>query len=814
MSGKFISINPTDTTSVLRHDGTWFDTGSFADKTYVNNASGVLRTDLIATGSYLYGLIQASSAGVSSLNGRSGTMTLSGTGNVTVINSGQTLYISGNTGAYANFVYKGETGTFVTSDKTGSFVTTAMTGILVPTGATGNLVNVSQTGGFVAVNDPNRNLYHPGISFSSMQGDNVHGIWGGGFTNALTNWTRRGLFLTTLSSGGVTGVQDPQNTVEHLRGTQPMKTWAAINQTGSGTATFIFTGLGHSINAHAGFQAYVMGRLTTVQSDITGLMVEYQNNTGGWEQVFSGAPAWTGNMWIGPYVNVTNNVPIGVKFTLGTRNFSGSVSLAELGIWNKNYMRGSHYLALQYESCAFINTIVSGTLSVSGNASISGSPIITAGQTGTLVPTGLTGRFVTTGQTGNFVTTSMTGTLVPTGLTGIFVTTGQTGLLVNNFSTQNVSGNKSFYGFTSLIGGVQIYNGAYSDILYSISDTSRYADMFLAQLATGGIPILDWANRYLTGNWSVGGLRISGNQVITSAQTGDYVQTGESRPVNFTGPVTAGYINSTSGVFSTLNVGGSLTCTGPASFSTNFSVSGNGVVTSNMTGNFVTTSMTGILVPTGATGNFVTRAMTGVLVANNTSIVTTFNGGLINSGKNVLTNDPKFGVVFTTGNQTITGTKTFDIVNVNQLSVAGYSSFTGPVDMFDNLGVNGYVSAGAVLAPTITASVVVDTPVVKKTSTTLTYSGTNVVVNFPTRDNRFLTMTGDATFTGSNMADGYSVKIKLYASGAGYNLVFPTGWKFITSKPVSINPGKYAYLELDAWGTAVTDVFARYTEEP
>lgn len=58
---------------------------------------------LYLTGSYLYGLINASSAGVSSLNGLSGALTLLGTGNVSVSTNGQTLIVSGDTGAYAQF---------------------------------------------------------------------------------------------------------------------------------------------------------------------------------------------------------------------------------------------------------------------------------------------------------------------------------------------------------------------------------------------------------------------------------------------------------------------------------------------------------------------------------------------------------------------------------------------------------------------------------------------------------------------------------------------------------------------------------------
>lgn len=78
-------------------------TGVFANQTYVNNVSGELSTRLNETGSYLLSQIAASSAGVSQLNGLSGSLTASGYGNITVTTSGQVIRISGDTGAYANF---------------------------------------------------------------------------------------------------------------------------------------------------------------------------------------------------------------------------------------------------------------------------------------------------------------------------------------------------------------------------------------------------------------------------------------------------------------------------------------------------------------------------------------------------------------------------------------------------------------------------------------------------------------------------------------------------------------------------------------
>lgn len=195
-------------------------TGVFAEKNYVNNASGAIRADLVATGSFLYGLIQASSAGVGSLNGQSGSLTLSGTGNVTVIVQGQTIYVSGNTGAYANFVYKGETGTFVTSDKTGIFVTSSQTGTFVTTSQTGVLINAfypldsnpsnyvatSQTGIFVPTGATGAfvNMFYPLVA-------NPNNYVTMAQTGTLVPTGLTGVFVTTGQSGLLVNVFYPLN---------------------------------------------------------------------------------------------------------------------------------------------------------------------------------------------------------------------------------------------------------------------------------------------------------------------------------------------------------------------------------------------------------------------------------------------------------------------------------------------------------------------------------------------------------------------------------------------------------------------------
>lgn len=87
--------------------------------TRMNSIGTSLSGNLFTTGSnlyqlstglsgYLVGLIGASSAGVSSLNGASGVLTIAGAplSNVTVTTNGQNIVVSGNTGDYAFFAQK------------------------------------------------------------------------------------------------------------------------------------------------------------------------------------------------------------------------------------------------------------------------------------------------------------------------------------------------------------------------------------------------------------------------------------------------------------------------------------------------------------------------------------------------------------------------------------------------------------------------------------------------------------------------------------------------------------------------------------
>ena len=71
-------------------------------------------------------------------------------------------------------------------------------------------------------------------------------------------------------------------------------------------------------------------------------------------------------------------------------------------------------------------------------------------------------------------------------------------------------------------------------------------------------------------------------------------------------------------------------------------------------------------------------------------------------------------------------------------------------------------------------------------------------------------------FNLSNIAPGRKVICIIYASVSGFDPVFTfPGWIFVgAAAPSSIAAGKYAKLELTAFGTTDEEVIAEYAEEP
>jgi len=99
------------------------------------------------------------------------------------------------------------------------------------------------------------------------------------------------------------------------------------------------------------------------------------------------------------------------------------------------------------------------------------------------------------------------------------------------------------------------------------------------------------------------------------------------------------------------------------------------------------------------------------------------------------------------------------------------------------------------------------------TQTVLTYAA-STAINFDLNSFRTIALTGDITFTTSNLAAGKSVSLKILADGSIRNFTFPA-WIFVgAAAPASIAANKTAILTLTAFGAADANVVAAYAVQP
>ena len=210
------------------------------------------------------------------------------------------------------------------------------------------------------------------------------------------------------------------------------------------------------------------------------------------------------------------------------------------------------------------------------------------------------------------------------------------------------------------------------------------------------------------------------------------------------------------------------------------------------------------------------------------SILTT-SGRFINSYTSLASSPAKSwtGSWFTGG--TSTTTKPHVLVEPNGTTSTGWStSGTGigvnaPNGFAGNLmdlQLNGsrVFSVSSTGAITGTSSSLVSTSAAglqRATSySTITY-GATTNLDLAVLDGQFRTisLTGNLTFTTSNLANGRTVSLRLIADGTTRNLSFPVGWKFIGVKPTSITANKTGVLSLTFYGSADTDCIAAYGVE-
>lgn len=101
---------------------------------------------------------------------------------------------------------------------------------------------------------------------------------------------------------------------------------------------------------------------------------------------------------------------------------------------------------------------------------------------------------------------------------------------------------------------------------------------------------------------------------------------------------------------------------------------------------------------------------------------------------------------------------------------------------------------------------------VKKSHTTLTYAATtDIDLDGAVTDLQTLTLTGNVTLTTSNRAAGCEKKLRIIASGGARTFTALPSWVWVGgTAPASLASGKTAILTLTCFGTADTDIVAKY----
>jgi len=364
----------------------------------------------------------------------SGNVVITGAGNVsTYTGLSGLVIISGDTGAYANFVSLSQTGGLVSSANTGNFVTTGQTGLLtnvfyplnsnpnnyltsatvggvrmiVPTGT----VNSGQISGNVVITGAGNVSTYTGLSgIIIISGDTgAYGVFAlKSDTGQFITSAQTGNFVTTGQTGALTNVFYPLNnnpagyiTASSNIGVRMVVPTGTVNS-GQISGNVVITGAGN-VSTYTGLSGIII---------ISGDTGAYANFV---------TPSQTGQF--------VTTAQTGGFLTLG--NVGGVRTITTTG----TYPSG----------------IVSGNVIVSGISTIG----VTTGAAGQIVISGNTGayaNFVTLSQTGNVVNTSQTGgfasiqvtgsSLLPlvnlTGAGDVTVVTGATPLVI-------VSGNTGAY---------------------------------------------------------------------------------------------------------------------------------------------------------------------------------------------------------------------------------------------------------------------------------------------------------------------------------------------------------------------------------
>ena len=142
-------------------------------------------------------------------------------------------------------------------------------------------------------------------------------------------------------------------------------------------------------------------------------------------------------------------------------------------------------------------------------------------------------------------------------------------------------------------------------------------------------------------------------------------------------------------------------------------------------------------------------------------------------------------------------TDSIDISGAALLSLSGSRAMSGSLDMggfnitnTDTITINGYI---------------------QRTPSVLTYSATTDI-NFASASVQTVALTGNVTFTSSNLAAGRQVTVRLVGDGSARTLTFPA-WRFVGTEPTELAASKIGLLSLLAFDNSDTSVVAAYAAE-
>lgn len=223
-------------------------------------------------------------------------------------------------------------------------------------------------------------------------------------------------------------------------------------------------------------------------------------------------------------------------------------------------------------------------------------------------------------------------------------------------------------------------------------------------------------------------------------------------------------------------------------------------------------------------------AYSGVSTLSFDGTILTLSGRFINSYNAAESSPAKLfsGTWFTTGG-TATTTKPHVLVEPSGTTSTNWSTAgtglginapTGFTGNIIDLQLNGSrvfsISSTGALTGTTSSLVSTTADGLRRATSysTITYGATtNLDLAALDSQYRTISLTGDLTFTTSNLANGRTVVLRLVADGTARNLTFPAGWKFIGAKPTNIAASKSAILSLTFFGSADADCIAAYGVE-